>query len=382
MKRLKEKRKMLWKLFLIINSGLILASCIISEDKSPDQRYQIVLDKGIKKFNIRGVSAAIVFDTGSLWVGTSGISHDTVSMKPDMLFSIGSITKNFVATLTLKLVEEGTLSLEDKLSEWLPPYPNIDSNITIRQLLNHTSGIYMFWNNDDLWDALRKDRNRVWIPEEVLEYIKEPHFSAGESWGYSNTNYLLMAMIIEKATGSALSSELKKKLLEPLYLKNYYIWLADSIPENQAHVFGDNFQFGNSEKDLTFLPRVSHESITFGSSGIVTTASDLAKWCHSLFEGKVLSEKSMNEMLNFVEFRPQSNLKAYGLGVQEFRRNISSGEKVIGHGGGNIGSTTYMVYLPEYHASVVVMVNAFPTNSVDYFTKGLIKEIIRSCKEA
>jgi D-alanyl-D-alanine carboxypeptidase len=378
MNRLKLIKTILLTTFLIVFSGLLFALCSSSSNESPEQRLQKILDEGIKKYDIRGVSAAIVFDTGSLWVGTSGISHDTVSMKPDMLFSIGSITKNFVAALTLKLVEKGVLSLDDKLSKWLPAYPNVDSNITIHQLLNHTSGIYMFWNNDDLWEALKKDRFRFWTPEEVLEYIKEPHFSAGESWGYSNTNYLLMAMIIEKATGSTLSAELKKNLWEPLYLQNYYIWLADSIPENQAHVFGDNFQFGDPEKDLTFLPRVSHESITFGSSGIVTTAADLAKWCHSLFEGKVLSEKSMNEMLNFVKFRPQSNMKGYGLGVQEFRRTVSSGEKVIGHGGGNIGSATYMVYLPEYHASVVVMVNAFPTNSVDYFTKRLIKELVRA----
>jgi D-alanyl-D-alanine carboxypeptidase len=363
---------------LFITSILLFVACLDIENKSLDQRLQEVLDKGIKKYNIRGVSAAIVFNTDSVWVGTSGISHDTVSMKPDMLFSIGSITKNFVAALTLKLVEEGTLSLEDKLSDWLPAYPHVNSNITIRQLLNHTSGIFMFWNNDDLWEALKKDRNRIWTPEEVLAYIKEPHFEAGESWGYSNTNYLLMAMIIEKATGSTLSSNIKERLLKPQDLKNFYIWLADSIPENQAHVFGDNFQFGKAEKDLTFLPRASHESIGYGSSGIVTTALDLAKWSQTLFEGNVLSKESMQEMLGFVKFRPQYNLKGYGLGVQEFRNKISDNEEAIGHGGDNIGSATYMVYLPDYHTSVVVMVNAFPTTSVDYFTKGLIKEIVRA----
>lgn len=365
-------------IFLIIISSLLILSCSDIGDKSQDQRLQKILDKGIKKYDIRGVSAAIVFNDDSSWIGTSGISHDTVSMKPEMLFSIGSITKNFVAALTLILAEEGTLSLDDKLSDWLPAYPHIDSNITIRQLLNHTSGIYMFWNNDDLWDALKKDRKRIWTPEEVLEYIKEPHFKAGEGWGYSNTNYLLMGMIIEKATGSSLSSEIKEKLFKSCKLQNYFIWLTDSIPKNQAHVFGDNFQFGEAERDLTFLPRASHESIGYGSSGIVTTALDLAKWCQTLFEGHVLSEKSMNEMLNFITFRQQSNMKAYGLGVQEFSYSISGKEKAIGHGGGNIGSATYMVYLPKYHASVVVMVNAFPTNSVDYFTKRLIKEIART----
>jgi len=378
MYNLKEIKINIRTMFLLIISGLLFASCSNFGNKPLDQRLQKVLDKVIKKYKVRGVSAAIVFDTDSVWVGTSGISHDTFSMKPDMLFSIGSITKNFVAALTLKLVENGTLSLEDSLSKWLPAYPYVDSNITIRQLLNHTSGIYMFWNNDDLWEALRNDRNRIWTPEEVLEYIKEPHFSAGESWGYSNTNYLLMAMIIEKATNSTLSSELKKYFWDPLNLANYYLWLADSIPENQAHVFGDNFQFGSSEKDLTFLPRASHESITYGSSGIVTTAVDLAKWCYILFEGNVLSEESMNEMLRFVDFSPQYNMEGYGLGVQLFTDKISNGKKAIGHGGGNIGSATYMIYLPEYSVSIVVMVNAFPTNSVDYFTKGLIKKLLKS----
>ena len=378
MNSLKEIKTITRTMFLLIISGLLFVLCSNFENKSSlDQKLQNVLDNGIKKYNVRGVSAAIVFDTDSVWVGTSGISHDTISMKPDMLFSIGSITKNFVAVLTLKLVENGTLSLEDRLSKWLPVYPYIDPNITIRQLLNHTSGIYMFWNNDDLWDALKKDRNRIWTPEEVLEYIKEPHFLQGEGWGYSNTNYLLMAMIIEKATTATLSSELKKHLWESLNLQNYYLWLADSIPENQAHVFGDNFQNGSPEKDLTYLPRASHESITYGSSGIVTTALDLAKWCYILFEGNVLSEESKNDMLRFVDFRHQYNMKGYGLGVQLFTGEISNGNKAIGHGGGNIGTATYMIYLPEYSVSIAVMVNAFPTNSVDYFSKGLIKELLK-----
>lgn len=374
-------KKVIAFISLLVIPGLLLTTCSMPENKPLGQRLQKVLDRGIEKYNVRGVSAAIVFDTDSMWTGASGISHDTNSMKPGMLFSIGSITKIFVAALTLKLVENGTLSLEDSLSKWLPPYPYIDSNITIRQLLNHTSGIYMYWNNDDLWDALKKDRNRIWKPEEVLEYIKEPHFLPGESWGYSNTNYLLIAMIIEKASGESLSNGLREQLWEPHNLKNYYLWLADSIPENQAHVFGDNFQFGADEKDITFFPRASHESIGFGSSGIVTTAADLARWCKLLFEGSVLSDASMHEMLTFIEFSPQYNMKGYGLGVQLFSKEIPNGEKAIGHGGANIGTASYMIYLPEYSVSIVVMVNAFPTSSVDFFSKGLIKEIVKSVKQ-
>jgi D-alanyl-D-alanine carboxypeptidase len=165
-------------------------------ERSLEDQMQKVLDRGLDRYDVRGVSAAVIFPDGKIWTGVSGISHDTVTIKPDMLFAIGSITKNVVAALTLKLNEEGILSLEDPLSKWLPSYPNVDDRITIRQLLNHTSGLYMFWDNQQIWDELKRDRTKVWSHEEVLSYLKDPCFAPGKGWRYSNTNYLLLAMII------------------------------------------------------------------------------------------------------------------------------------------------------------------------------------------
>ena len=107
------------------------------------------------------------------------------------------------------------------------------------------------------------------------------------------------------------------------------------------------------------------------------TAEDLARWSHSLFGGEVLTPESLNEMLQFVEFRPVANMRSYGLGVQKFERRFSCGEEAIGHGGGNIGSTTYMVYLPEHKVSVVVMVNAFPASGADTIAKGLTNRVLK-----
>ena len=337
---------------------------------------QIVLDKGIEKNEVNGVSAAVIFPDGRIWTGVSGISHGSVPVKPDMLFAIGSVTKNFIAALTLTLVEDNVLSLNDPLSKWLPEYPNVNDHITIRQLLNHTSGLYMFWDNQQLWDELIRDRTKYWTPEEVLRNIKEPYFKAGEGWHYSNTNYLLLAMIINKATGSDLASELKKRFCEPLGITDFYVSQEETLPANLAHVYGDNFQFGGSTVDVTFLPRVSHESITYGSSGIFTTSKDLARWSQALFGGRILRQQSLNEMLTFIEFKPAFNMRAYGLGVQKYTKQFSWGKLAIGHGGGNIGTTTYMVYLPDYQVSVVVMINAFPSKSADVITRGLIKALL------
>lgn len=368
---------MLAKLSFIITILCILITCSCGPERSIEDQMQEILDDGIKEYNVHGVSSAVIFSDDKIWTGVSGVSYDTVTIKPDMLFAIGSITKNIVSALTLRLVEENILSLEDPLSKWLPHYLHIDSTITIRQLLNHTSGLYMFWNNEQIWDDLKNDRSRIWLPEEVLKYIKEPHFAPGEGWRYSNTNYLLMAMIINKATDSNLSSELKKHFWQPLGMDNVFLSQEEPIPDNQAHVYGDNIQFGNSEKDVTFEPRASHESITYGSSGIFTTAENLARWSYMLFDGKILKQQSMNEMLQFIEFEPVANMRSYGLGVQTYVRNFSSGKEAIGHGGGNIGTSTYMVYLPEHHVSIVVMINAFPSASIDVITKGLIRAVLR-----
>ena len=117
-----------------------------------EEKMQNLLDEEIEDYDIRGVSATVIMPNNKIWNGVSGISHETVSIKPDMLFAIGSVTKNVVAALILRLVEENKLSLDDEISKWLNSYKFVDGKITIRQLLNHTSGLYMFWDNQKIWD--------------------------------------------------------------------------------------------------------------------------------------------------------------------------------------------------------------------------------------
>mgnify|MGYP000572024650 FL=1 len=344
---------------------------------SLEEKLQQALDQNLDKFDVKGASAAIIFPDGKVWTVTSGISHDTITIKPDMLFAIGSITKSFVATLILKLVEEEKLALDDPLSKWLPEYPHINSSITIRQLLNHTSGIYMFWSNQQIWDDLKKDRDKVWTPEEVLSYIKEPYFEPGERFRYSNTNYLLLAMIITKITNASLSSELEQQFWQPLNISNAYLSIEEVIPENQAHVYGDNWNNDGSYLDVTFLPRAAHESITYGSGGIFITAKDLAVWSRALFEGKILKQATLDEMLDFVTFMPNGNMTGYGLGVQRYKKDYTNGKLAYGHSGANIGTSTYMAYLPKVKLTVVATINEMKHDCSEAIFKDLVKISLR-----
>ena len=341
-------------------------SCSQSDRPLP-QQLQEALDNGLRKHDGIGVSAAAFLPDGNLWLGVSGKSHDTVAMRPDMLFAIGSITKNFVAALTLQLVEEGKLSLDDALHTWLPRYPKVDSTITVRQLLNHTSGLYMFWQNQSIWDDLKKYRAKVFTPEEVLVYLKDPYFAPGKGHRYSNTNYLLMATIITKVTGSTLSAELRKRFWKSLDLKSAFFYLEEKSPDNLAHVWGDNFDNDGSFRDITFLPRLSHESITYGSAGIFMTAEELARWAHALFQKQVLKQSSLTEMLKF------DGEGYYGLGIGRFKSSFTNSETAYGHGGGNIGTTAYMIHLPDFRISLAVMINTFDDKCLRGITEDLIE---------
>ena len=251
-----------------ISTAFILAlplSCS-RDTRTLDERIQEALSARIREYGVKGASTAVVLPDGEVHRVCAGVSHDSVAMSPEMLFAIGSITKNMVAALILQLAEEGTLSLDDSIQEWLEPIPKVDGTITIRQMLNHTSGIFMFWENQKLWDDLVKYRDSVFTPEVILTYLQEPHFPPGTDFRYSNTNYLLLAMIATRATHSTLSEEFRRRFWQPLGLRNTYLSMEEQIPQDQlAHVWGDNFEKDGSNRDITYLPRISHETITYGS---------------------------------------------------------------------------------------------------------------------
>src|SRR6185436_5648051 len=155
--------------------------------------------------NIKGMSASVYVPGQGTWQGTAGLSYSGHPITAGMEFGIASNTKLFVAAAMLILAENNIISLNDSLAKWLPTYPNINPNITIRQLLNHTAGVSDPIFISPLVDTIMKNPTRIFTPNEVLSYLGAPYFSAGTNWGYSNVNYILAGMIAEVATGYHIS---------------------------------------------------------------------------------------------------------------------------------------------------------------------------------
>ena len=341
------------------------------------EELQQVLDTERGRHNVMGVSAAVIIPGRTPWHGVSGVSHGTTSITTDMLFGIGSTTKNFMAALILQLAEEGKLSLEDPLSKYLPSYPNIDSTITIRQLLNHTSGIYDFIKHPSIWDTIFANVMRLWTPEEILaNFVLQPYFSPGTDWHYSSTNYTLLGMIVEVITGSKVSTELRNRFFDPLGLTGTFFDIEEQITGVIAHRWYDYFGDGTPD-DISFLIRTSEYSAYWTASAIFSTADDLARWSQALFRGNVLSQSSLDQMLTFHSPTPgEPRITGYGLGTVRFAPELFAGEEAFGHSGWVFGYSTVMLYFTEYDVSISILLNENNEDCLVAIADGLIRVVI------
>lgn len=317
---------------------------------------QTILDDTMAQFDAgKGISAAVIVPGYQPWVGVSGVSHSTTPITPETVFDAGSTHKNFTAAAVLLLAEEGYFSLDDPINNWLPDYPNIDGEITIRQLLNHTGGVFDMVRHPDYWEAINSDTTRMWEREEILHnFLLEPYFPKGESWHYSTPGYILLRMIIEEATGEDLSAIYHTYLWDDLPLDNTYLATYEDLPENTAHGWFDLDLDGAYDE----LP----SSISFNSStggAVFTTAEDLAIWTNALYHEKsVMREDLLNQMLTFENTSPEEPLLiGYGLGVANYSPELFNGIEIYGHSGNAAGYVAASLYLPEYGVSLGIMFN-------------------------
>ena len=154
-----------------------------------------------------------------------------------MLFGMGSDTKTYTATLILKLQEAGLLSLDDTIGKWIHNRPNINGQIRVRQLLNHTSGLFNYLQHPSWASSTYANLNRVWQPEEILPFVLAPDFAPGTGWNYSNTNYLVAGLIIKAVLNQPAYVTLRSRILAPQGLNNIFYYPNETPTGTIPHVW-------------------------------------------------------------------------------------------------------------------------------------------------
>lgn len=314
-------------------------------------RLAFALDSTRDAMAIPGASAALIFPDGRTWAGTSGVAFDTVSVTPATVFQIGSITKTFTAALTVQLAGEGILSLDDTLARWLPQVPNAD-RITLRQILNHTSGMGDVWDDPGFVPRLIAAPARRWTAGDLLALMPDPTLAPGEGWSYSSSAYVALGHVLEAVSATPVADLLRTRLFVPLSLSRTFYAATDSATDPRAHAFLDVNNDGTAEDFTRMLPATAFLTAAGPSGAVVATPGDTARWLRALCTGGVVSHEGWREMTAWVE-RPDGN--HHGLGVLRVELD---GAVLYGHRGNSAGFSAAAWHAPEAGVTVAVLTNA------------------------
>jgi D-alanyl-D-alanine carboxypeptidase len=359
----------------------------IATELSYGEELQIVLDSALQATDGIGVSAAVVVSNEGTWVGVSGESYPGRPVTSDMLFDMGSAGKMLLGPLMVKLAEDGLLSLDDPLSKYLPDCSYADGSITIRQLLNHTNGLYMMVNHPNgpfRTPFAQIDHEKWWSIYEIFVTLGgEPVFAPGEGWCYTQAGYQLSTLIVEQITDSTVAEQIQTRLLDPLGIDGMRLDFSQPVPDHFeiAHPWVDVDRDGDYD-DVNHLSRnwiASLSRILF-----YTRAKDFAIWGHALFTGQVLDRASMEEMLDFYHMDDWCGeapiITGYGLGIQEIAPELSHGQPAWGHTGKIQGYRAYLAHLHQYGVTIVILANT-DSDDVMPFIDGLIETVLRHLGE-
>jgi CubicO group peptidase (beta-lactamase class C family) len=264
---------------------------------------------------------------------------------PSTVYEIGSITKQFTSAAIMRLIERGKLSLDDPMSKYLPDVPLHGHVVTVRQLLNHTSGIHDYTSSPE-W---AKTWTQMLTPRQVVAFVDKDtfDFAPGTKWRYDNTGYVLLGMIIEKVTGEPYASYVQHDLFTPLGLKQTSY--CPNRPTDPSFAAGYTSRSG-TVKPADFLD-MSHP---LAAGALCSTVRDLVKWQRALVAGRVVNAKSFALMTTADTLNDGKRL-SYGFGLVPGQMGT---HRSVGHGGGIPGFTTASIFFPDDSVNVAVFSNS------------------------
>ncbi|MFB6873988.1 serine hydrolase domain-containing protein [Streptomyces sp. NPDC056323] len=325
----------------------------------------------ITALGVMGVQARLVTSGGRNLTATSGVA-DLTAPQPvpgDGHFRIASITKTFVATVILQLIGDHRLSLDDSVERWLPGVVSGNGNdgraITIRQLLQHTSGIHDSYPDYTSAEDFYQHRYDTYTPEQTVARAlrHRPDFRPGKGWSYSNTGYVLLGMIIERVTGHPWHEEARDRIVRPLGLDHtFWPGTSPTLPQPHAETY-QRFEAGEPLVNVT--EQVG--SGTNGEAGLVSTTADLNRFFRALLGGRLLPPAQLTQMKQTIrvskEFRQLIPGARDGLGI--FSRPLSCGGVYWGHEGGDAGWISAAGVTTDGRRSVTVSLSGVLAESAD-----------------
>lgn len=311
------------------------------------------VDRAVAELAITGAAMGAAFhDTGEVMTAASGVANVATgeTWTADRQFRIGSVTKTFTAAVVFQLIDEGVVSLDDPLERWVPGYYD-GVNVQVRHLLGNTSGIVSYNYVGSF------DDTRPWTPQELVEWAvmneSTLRFEPGERWEYSNTNYILLGLVIEAATGATYEQAVQKRILDPLGLDDTYVAKSGDANPNIVRAY-----------DKSGAEVVIDPSFGWAAGSIVSTPADLAKWGAALFGGDVVSDASLTMMITPTSV---SGADGYGHGVFV---EIDEENAIYGHTGGIGGFLTYMYFWRDEKVALVAVSNQLEVNLRDLSAYG------------
>ena len=273
---------------------------------------------------------------------------------------MGSVTKIYTSALILKLVELGYIELDQDISQYYPEHTNI-RGVTIKNLLDHSSGIIDLFTIPSIFISSSNFPGKQWNPENIAKSCmeKELEFSPGSRHSYSNTNYLLLGLIAEKATNKNVSDLFSGLLLKPYNLNNTYFVPYMKTPSNLVNGYVHHFALSLGEWHKTEPDNTSWATVGYTAGAMCANSTDLSSFIHQLFHGEILEEENLQQMISFSG--------KYGSGL--FRMNVN-GRPHWGHEGEITGFESIVAYDPEDKITISICCNTTP-----FSIKELLNEI-------
>ncbi len=313
---------------------------------------QAKMDEYIGK-GIPGITVLIADDDG-IWTNSAGYAdiENGIKMQPCHLNKLGSITKMMVGTLAWQLIQDGLLAIDEPIETYIPDVANQITNgdeITFGMLLNHTSGIYDVAGDLNYNLAVVNDFSYSWSSEEILEFMKNKPAThePGTAISYSNSNTMIEALIIEKVTGRKHGELLTERILQPLGMNStvYYDYSDDFPTDRLAQGYLDFNNDGGAIQNISALNPGSGNGFT----GVYSTVTDLYRFMKALMVDKTLTtQENLDEIFASFQLAPGGYwMSSVGAIHNEFRQTLPEDQPAYGHGGGDIGYSANLNYLPH-----------------------------------